>query len=522
MHVKSFLLVLATLVSLLSATMAPAVTIQVPENILPDGSAFLLLEAEDVFALTTGDGMRGDPEVGYVVVDKNNPIQTVTTAGDPPADVIKGGLDVLGADTNASGGGALFHNLGSGGANTATWQVQFAIPATYYLYMHWSMYNRDANTNYGNEDSFYVPPSFNANSRSDWIDFEGVDEFGDLKFGDSNRDGWIDGFATMVNVVSGGFVETHNSTDEDFWDGQFHWTWINRANDMDENDAFLSFAGHGIQYDVAEEDVGTVLDFQISGREPYGVIDAFIFSTSNTLLDDFTQEEMDAFFLTEDAASELQAGDADQDLDFDQLDIVKVSVAAKYLTGQAATWGDGDWDGAPGGSPGSPPVGNGFFDQGDIVASLQHGLYLAGPYGALASGGGNRDDDQTSLVYDAGTGELSVDPPQGKELTSVNITSAGTKFIGEKPAALDGAFDNFAGDNIFKATFGGSFGAISFGEVLPTGLTQEEVTGDLSAVGSLAGGGDLGEVDLVYIPEPAGLLLVLLGAIGLVTVNRRR
>ena len=47
--------------------------------------------------------------------------------------------------------------------------------------------------------------------------------------------------------------------------------------------------------------------------------------------------------------SELEAGDADQDLDFDQLDLVRVQVAAKYLTGQAATWGEGDWDGAPGG-----------------------------------------------------------------------------------------------------------------------------------------------------------------------------
>jgi hypothetical protein len=51
----------------------------------------------------------------------------------------------------------------------------------------------------------------------------------------------------------------------------------------------------------------------------------------------------------------LQAGDADQDYDFDQLDLVKVLTAAKYLTGQPATWGEGDWDGAPGGYQGNPP-----------------------------------------------------------------------------------------------------------------------------------------------------------------------
>ena len=56
----------------------------------------------------------------------------------------------------------------------------------------------------------------------------------------------------------------------------------------------------------------------------------------------------------EEAATQLLAGDADQDLDFDQLDLVQVQVAAKYLTGQAATWGEGDWDGAQGGEIGKP------------------------------------------------------------------------------------------------------------------------------------------------------------------------
>ena len=62
------------------------------------------------------------------------------------------------------------------------------------------------------------------------------------------------------------------------------------------------------------------------------------------------------------SAPQLQPGDANEDLEFDQLDLVQVQVAAKYLTGQAATWGEGDWDGAPGGRPGLPPGGNGQFD----------------------------------------------------------------------------------------------------------------------------------------------------------------
>ena len=81
-------------------------------------------------------------------------------------------------------------------------------------------------------------------------------------------------------------------------------------------------------------------------------------------------------------ASLLQAGDADQDLDFDQLDLVLVQQGAKYLTNEPATWSEGDWNGAPGGQPGSPPTGDGLFNQLDIIAALAPGHYLTGPYAA--------------------------------------------------------------------------------------------------------------------------------------------
>ena len=221
-----------------------------------------------------------------------------------------------------------------------------------------------------------------------------------------------------------------------------------------------------------------------------------------------------------DVVTQLQAGDADMDLDFDQLDLVKVQIAAKYLTGQAATWGDGDWNGAPGGQQGEPPAGNGLFDQLDIIGALGPGHYLTGPYGAIGVSG-VVGDDQTSVIYDPSNGELSVDPATGKELTSINITSAGGLFTGNRPTVLDGAFDNFAADNLFKATFGGSFGEISFGSVLPAGLTEGDLAGDLTIVGSLLGGGDLGDVDLVVIPEPAAFVLFLLGALGTLIRKRR-
>ena len=217
----------------------------------------------------------------------------------------------------------------------------------------------------------------------------------------------------------------------------------------------------------------------------------------------------------------LQAGDADQDHEFDQMDLVQVQVAARYLTGQAATWGEGDWNGAPGGSPGNPPSGDGLFDQFDIIAAQQAGAYLTGTYAAIRSGG-QSGDGQTSLVYFPATGELAVDAPAGVELTSINIESASGIFTGDAAQNLGGSFDNDSDGNIFKATFGSSFGSISFGSVAQAGLSEEVVFGDLSVVGSLAGGGDLGDVDLIYVPEPSTVWLLLMAIVSLAAFRCKR
>ena len=217
----------------------------------------------------------------------------------------------------------------------------------------------------------------------------------------------------------------------------------------------------------------------------------------------------------------LLAGDADQDLDFDQIDLVRVQIAAKYLAGQAATWGEGDWNGAPGGQVGMPPAGDNVFDQLDIVAALTAATYLTGPYAAVARGG-RAGDGQTSVGYDASTGEIWVDAAAGTELTSVNIDSESSIFTGSAATNLGGSFDNDTDGNIFKATFGGSFGSISFGNVAQTGLSADTLAGDLTVVGSLAGGGPLGNVDLIYVPEPAAGLLMLVGVLLIFRGRRKR
>lgn len=196
-------------------------------------------------------------------------------------------------------------------------------------------------------------------------------------------------------------------------------------------------------------------------------------------------------------AVELVPGDANQDLSFDQQDIVQVLRAGKYLTGEPANWAEGDWNSAPGGYPGNPPQGDGVFNQLDIVAALLAGTYGNGSYAALAPGG-ILNDGQTSVMYDQATGELAVDAPADKKLTSINIDSAEGIFTGDSAANIFCAFRNDSDNNLFTALFGGSFGDISFGNVAQTGLSEEFVINDLTVVGSLFGGGGLDEVDIVY------------------------
>ena len=81
-----------------------------------------------------------------------------------------------------------------------------------------------------------------------------------------------------------------------------------------------------------------------------------------------------------------QPGDANEDRAVNTGDIIQVLGAGKFETGLPATWGEGDWNGAPDASfVNGPPPGDGIFDTNDIIAALGVGLFETGAYAASST-----------------------------------------------------------------------------------------------------------------------------------------
>ena len=222
-------------------------------------------------------------------------------------------------------------------------------------------------------------------------------------------------------------------------------------------------------------------------------------------------------------APALLAGDADRDLDFDQLDLVQVLDANLYLTGQPATWGEGDWDGAPGGTPNMPPVGNGRFDQRDVIAALAAGTFLKGPYAAVAVTPATDGfaQDRASIRYHAETGQVDVQVPDSTELTSIRLQSESGIFVGDSASGLTGPLDVDTDHALFKSSFGGRFGSLSLGSVAQPNLSEEFLLQDLTIDGTLAPRGNLGDVGIVYLPVPEPRSILMLLTIGWIVLVRR-
>lgn len=93
-----------------------------------------------------------------------------------------------------------------------------------------------------------------------------------------------------------------------------------------------------------------------------------------------------------------------------------------------------------------------------------------------------------TLHYDSGTGNLSVDVSENTSLTTILISSPTRIFTGEPASGLGHRFDVDLDNEIFKVVPSG-FGDIDFGNVLPTGLSNNEVLSSICVVGSWLHGG---------------------------------
>lgn len=111
-----------------------------------DDPSYVAFEAEDYYDITTTGSNQ------WIVVSTASPITSPV------------GLDVIPADSDVSGGAALLADFSIGfHESTVTYRIAFAYPGDYQFYVRYSMYEHSSiGSGYGNEDSFYRPPDFNA------------------------------------------------------------------------------------------------------------------------------------------------------------------------------------------------------------------------------------------------------------------------------------------------------------------------------------------------------------------------
>lgn len=205
------------------------------------------------------------------------------------------------------------------------------------------------------------------------------------------------------------------------------------------------------------------------------------------------------------------AGDMDSDFDIDNADI---GVVTGNFTGSVAAGGK-------------------FYATGDLTAdgdvdNVDIGIVTGGFTGSLA-GNLTPTVGVPDLKYNPSTGNITVDT-EGLAITSFQLENYATGTFNSanynspenSSANLFGFTYEQVSGNVIGDSDGSNIGFTGlhdFGNILPTGFTQQQLEAYLQTAfwGTLGAGS--GEFDLVVIPEPGAALL---GGLSLLTLLRRR
>jgi hypothetical protein len=204
----------------------------------------------------------------------------------------------------------------------------------------------------------------------------------------------------------------------------------------------------------------------------------------------------------------------------DSRDIGRVLAAGKYGIGPSnARWDEGDF------------THDGQINSRDIGAVLGAGVYGTGTYdsGSKLVISGPPSAGRATLIYDATTGDVKIDP-NGNTMTGFDLwDSAGNFFVGAANMPPGGAFVTNDATEKFWSSFNPPNYLVALwdlGNIAPAGLTEAQFKAALNnAAGDTvwykAGGGAF-DYNISYVPEPSSLAMAAAGALALLAVGWRR
>lgn len=261
----------------IQASSLAAVIVQTPDNTIGAGEAawsYLVVEAE-----AYDEKANPAEDQGFRRVDSSGAITSFL------------GTPVLGRETTASRKAALFTQTAFGQhIDKVTYQLQFAKPGTYYVYMRFTMFENGGNeASYLNEDSFFLPPDWDKDPQTDWPL--------------SDRGGYTEGCCDQgfLTITENGEPVNYSAGDEvsrAYWEGNFHWNKLSTSQFLNAETQGEPNMRH--KFVVTEELVGKPLKWTVSYREGGLTIDQWLFSTNPDLMSGYSQADLDRLFVAQD------------------------------------------------------------------------------------------------------------------------------------------------------------------------------------------------------------------------------